>query len=137
MTGKFKMELEIPNDHGQLRSGVIARARIQKNVRDGVLSIPRDAVLHSRVGTSVFVVQGDHAYRRFVVLGTDQGSLVTIDNGLKTGEKLVVRGHRSLRDSSLVKITETSTRADGMISSDPTVLLDEIGSLHGSKGDNR
>ncbi len=129
MTGKFKMELEIPNPQGHLRSGVIARARIQKNVLDGVLTIPRDAVLHSRSGTSVFVVrsdgQKDHAYRRFIALGTDQGALVTVDKGLNPGDKLVVRGHRALRDSSLVNITEVSTRVDGMLPSDPSVLLEE------------
>ena len=141
MTGKFKMELEIPNAAGHLRSGVIARARIQKNIIEGVLSIPRDAVLHSRAGTSVFVVigndQSEHAYRRFVILGTDQGSLVTVDKGLKSGDRLVVRGHRALRDSSLVKVTEISDRTDGMISSDPKVLLEGFSSLDGSKGDNR
>ncbi len=141
MTGKFKMELEIPNPQGHLRSGVIARAKIEKNVLDGVLSIPRDAVLHSRSGTSVFVIQddgqGERAQRRFVALGTDQGALVTVDKGLSAGDRLVVRGHRSLRDSSLVQITEISTRIDGMLDSDPSVLLEDFNSLRGSKGDDR
>ncbi len=122
MTGKFKMELEIPNADGHLRSGVIGRARISKNILNGVLSIPRDAVMHSRGGTMVFVVEGDRAFQRPIVLGADQGSLVTVDRGLKEGDKLVVRGHRTLRDSSLITVTEISDRADGLLPTDPEIF---------------
>ncbi len=131
MTGKFKMELEIPNPDGHLRSGVIGRAKIAKNVLDGVLSIPRDAVMYSRAGTTVFVIEGDRAYQRLIKLGADQGSLVTVDSGLVRGEKLVVRGHRSLRDSSLVTITEQSTRNDGMMAEDSAELLLESATTEG------
>ncbi len=131
MTGKFKMELEIPNPDGHLRSGVIGRAKIAKNVLDGVLSIPRDAVMYSRAGTSVFVIEGDRAYQRLIKLGADQGALVTVDSGLIRGEKLVVRGHRSLRDSSLVTITEQSTRNDGMMPEDSAELLQESATTEG------
>jgi membrane fusion protein, multidrug efflux system len=125
MTGKFKMELEIDNPDGKLRSGVIGRARIPKNVLQDIVAIPRDAVLHSRAGTSVFVVDGDRASRRSVQLGVDQGALVTVKSGLVQGDRLVVRGHRALRDSSLVSVTEVSTRRDGMIPGDPAVLADK------------
>ncbi|MCP4293710.1 MAG: HlyD family efflux transporter periplasmic adaptor subunit, partial [bacterium] len=125
MTGKFKMELEIPNLQGHLRSGVIGRAKIQKNVLAGVLSVPRDAVLISRNGESVFVVQQDRSFRKSVVLGAYQGGLVTVKQGLAVGDKVVVRGHRSLRDSSLVKVTEVSTRADGLLDTDPEVLRED------------
>lgn len=123
MTGKFKMELEIPNSDGLLRSGVIGRAKIAKNVLNGVLSIPRDAVMHTRNGTSVYVVEGDRALLRSISLGADQGAMVIVDGGLNSGEKLVVRGHRSLRDSSLVQITESATRSDGMMPDDSAELL--------------
>lgn len=131
MTGKFKMELEIPNADGHLRSGVIGRAKIAKNVLDGVLSIPRDAVMHTRKGTSVFVVEGDTAHLRLIDLGADQGSMVTVDSGLSQGDKLVVRGHRSLREGSLIKVTETSTRSDGMMPDDSAVLLQESTTTEG------
>ena len=133
MTGKFKMELEIPNPEGKLRSGVIGRARIPKNILEGVVSIPRDAVLYSRLGTSVFVVNGDRAFKRPVALGADQGALVTVAKGLAVGEKVVVRGHRSLRDSSLVKVTEVATKSNGLMPDDPTELLEKSGSVEGDR----
>jgi len=131
MTGKFKMELEIPNPDGHLRSGVIGRAKISKNILNGVLSIPRDAVMHTRHGTSVFVVNGDHAFLQTIILGADQGAMVTVDKGLEAGDQLVVRGHRSLRDGSLIKITEVSSRPDGMMPEDPDVLLSDSRTLEG------
>jgi len=123
-TGKFKLEIRIPNPDGRLRSGLIGRARLPKTVREDVLTIPRDAVLPYRHGDSVFVVEGDRALRRPLLLGPDQGALVTVRRGLEGGEKLIVRGHRALSDSSLVKVVEVSTRPDGMLPSDPQVLLD-------------
>lgn len=123
MTGKFKMELEIPNPDGKLRSGIIGRAKISKNTLEGILSVPRDAVMHSSIGTFAFVVEGDRALLRYIKLGADQGSLVTVDEGLEIGDKMVVRGHRSLRDSSLVNITEISKRKDGLMVHDPANLF--------------
>ena len=140
-TGKFKMELEIPNSEGLLRSGVIGRARIQKSILPGVLVIPRNAVLFANHGTSVFVVKTEggatRAYRRQVVLGTDQGTLVVVKKGLQPGDHLVVRGHRALRDSSLVRITETATRQDGLLPGDPDFLAESSGAVVAVERDNR
>ncbi|PID80070.1 hypothetical protein CSA17_03545 [bacterium DOLJORAL78_65_58] len=123
-TGKFKIEIRIPNEDGHLRSGLIGRAQLPKVVRRDVLTIPRDAVLPYRHGDSVFVVRGDRAKRRTLLLGPDQGNLVTVRRGLEPGDQLIVRGHRALSDSSLVRVVEVSTRPDGMLPTDPEVLLD-------------
>ncbi len=124
MTGKFKLELAIDNTAGQLRSGVIGRARMPKNALTAVVTIPRDAVMHSRQGTFVFVIEGDRALRKFIKLGVDQGALVLVTQGLQSEDKLVVRGHRSLRNGSLVNITEVSTRRDGLLDGDPAALVE-------------
>lgn len=123
-TGKFKLEIQIPNPEGRLRSGVIGRARLPKATRQDVIAIPRDAVVPYRHGDSVFLVEGDRALRRPVLLGPDQGGLVTVRRGLAEGEKLIVRGQRALGDSTLVRVVETATRPDGMLPTDPEVLLD-------------
>ncbi len=119
MTGKFRVEIEIPNGDLALSAGVIGRARLPKQTLEGAVIIPRDAVLPGREGFTAFVVEGDRARSRVLDLGPDQGALVLVRSGLQAGDLLVVRGHRELRDGSLVKITETSTAADGSISGDP------------------
>jgi RND family efflux transporter MFP subunit len=122
MTGKFKVEIEIPNDDLHYNSGVIGRARLPKHVYDDVIAIPRDAVIQARTGPVVFVVEGDRARRRPLSLGMDQGLMVMVADGLDQGEQLVVRGHRELRDGSLVQITERATHPDGSLDSDPDVV---------------
>ena len=111
MTGKFAVEIEIPNPDLRWQSGVIGRARLPKHRTADVVAVPRDAVLPGRAGPSVFVVEGDRARRRQVELGADQGLMVVVDRGLEPGEQLVVRGQRDLRDGSLVAVTETATDA--------------------------
>ncbi len=119
MTGKFKVEIEIPNPDLKYHSGVIGRARLGKNLVSNVVVIPRDAVLPGRIGPTAFVVVNDRAVLRSLELGADQGLMVVVREGLAPGEQLVVRGHRDLRDGSLVRVTETATSADGTMPDDP------------------
>jgi len=128
MTGKFKVEIEIPNPHLKYHSGVIGRARLGKNLASNVVAIPRDAVLPGRIGPTAFVVENDRAILRRLELGADQGLMVVVLEGLAAGERLVVRGHRDLRDGSLVRVTETATTADGTMPDDPAnVAADQAG----------
>ncbi len=119
MTGKFAVEIGIPNGDLRWRSGVIGRARLPKHRTAGVIAVPRDAVLPGRAGPTVFVVEGDRARRRQVALGAYQGLMVIVAEGLAAGERLVVRGQRDLRDGSLVTVTETASAADGSLPGDP------------------
>ena len=118
-TGKFAVEIEIPNDELRYRSGVIGRARLPKRVTAGVVTVPRDAVLDGRAGPTAYVVEGDRAHLRQLVLGPFQGLMVVVESGLAPGELLVVRGQRDLRDGALVQVTETATAADGSLPGDP------------------
>lgn len=121
-TGKFPVEIEIPNPGLALHSGVIGRARLPRHTIADVVIVPRDAVVAGDAGPQVYVVEGDRAVRRRVVLGEDQGLLVIVREGLAAGERLVVRGQRELAPGSLVNVTETATAADGSVPGDPDVV---------------
>ena len=122
MTGKFKVEIEIPNPDLTLRSGVIGRARLGKNTVHDVVAIPRDAVLTGRAGPVAYVVEAERAVLRRLVLGAEQGMMVVVTEGLQLGDELVVRGHRELREGSLVRITERAENADGSTGADPAMV---------------
>lgn len=121
-TGKFPVEIEIPNPDLSLHAGVIGRARLPRHTVAEAVVVPRDAVLASDAGPRVFVVNGDRAAVRDLTLGEDQGLLVVVREGLRAGEKLVVRGQRELSEGSLVTITETATATDGTVAGDPAVV---------------
>lgn len=130
MTGKFKVEIEIPNPDLKFQSGIIGRARLDKNLVTDVVAIPRDAVLAGRTGPTAFVVEDERAVLRRLDLGAYQGLMVVVRAGLQPGDQLVVRGHRDLRNGNLVRITEEATSADGTIETDPG---DVIGAGSGSR----
>lgn len=121
-TGKFPVEIEIPNPDLKLHSGVIGRARLPRRTLADVVVVPRDAVISAGDGPQVYVVEGDRAARRRIELGEDQGLLVVVRAGLAAGERLVVRGQRELADGSLVSVTETATAPDGTLPADPEAV---------------
>lgn len=112
-SGKFPVEVRIPNPDLTLRAGVVGRARVLKQSHAGAVVIPRDAVVYTDKGEGVFVVEGDRARARPIALGADQGLMVIVAQGLAAGDRLVVRGQRDLIDGALVSITETAERVDG------------------------
>lgn len=122
--GKFPVEITIDNRSLDLRPGLLGRARIEKQAHSEVIAVPREAVLATNDGSSVFVADGEHARRRKVVLGVDQGTLVEVRSGLEAGDQLIVRGHRDLADGTPIRIQERATRRDGSIESDPNVVHD-------------
>lgn len=121
-TGKFPVEIHVPNPDLALRGGVIGRARVVRGTTDGLVAIPRDAVMPGDGVDHVFVVEGDRARKRTVTLGPGQGLMVAVREGLAPGDLLVVRGHRDLRDGSLVEIGERVPYGDGTDRDDPDVL---------------
>lgn len=121
-TGKFKVEIELPNPELRLRSGVIGRARLGKNTLEGVLTIPRDAIVSGPAGETAYVVHNRRAVARLLTLGADQGVMVQVLKGLAPGDSLVVRGQREVREGSLVAVTEVAARADGSLAGDPAAV---------------
>jgi multidrug efflux pump subunit AcrA (membrane-fusion protein) len=63
-------------------------------------------VLDEGVKRYVFVVEGNQAIRKPVVTGMEQERLIEIVEGVKEGDKIVVRGQESLRDRSTIRVIE-------------------------------
>ena len=136
VTGKFKVEVHVDNADLALRAGVVARARIHKVTHEDVLVAPRDAVMYTVYGYVVYVVEGDRALRREVETGPDQGLMIVIEQGLASGDRLVVRGQRDLIDGALVDVTEQADARDGSSDGDPSEVV-EAASTGGGEGAGR
>ena len=122
MTGKFQVEIEVDNPDLTVRPGIVGRAEILKQAHEGVVVIPRDAVVPQPDGDAVYVVEDEHARLRSIRLGPDQGLLTTVRHGLRPPDRLIVRGQRDVLDGSLVRVTEQSTAVDGSLDSDPNLV---------------
>ncbi len=93
MTRTLRMRLVFDNADGRLRPNMLARIRIEGDARDGVLSIPREAVIRSGDGERVVLDAGEGRFRvQRVVTGLHGGDRVEVLEGLTDDDVVVVSG---------------------------------------------
>jgi len=90
-----------------LRPGMFLRGKIVVSSNPG-LSVPATAILPQTNGSAiVYLLQGEKAIEQEVVLGELlPGDQVEIKSGLKTGDRVVVKGAAFLKDGDLVSIVK-------------------------------
>jgi RND family efflux transporter MFP subunit len=95
-----------------LRDGLVVRATLILGTREKAISIPREAIIKRTGGDFVFVVTDSVAHRRSVVVGSLIGDRYVIEEGLKSGDPLVIVGAQNLKDGTPVAIEQQGTPAD-------------------------
>ena len=105
-TRTLQAEINVPNPGRLLKPGMFAKIEVLLKDKPDALAVPREAVIEEGVKRFVFVVEGTQAIRKPVVTGIEQGRLIEIVEGVKEGDKIVVKGQESLRDRSTIRIVE-------------------------------
>jgi membrane fusion protein, multidrug efflux system len=103
-TRTTRVEVTLDNAARRLRSGMIVRARIARQILRDVIMIPLSSIIPLEDGRMVYVVNEGQAERREVVLGMIRGSQVQILEGLHPGDLLIVRGHRQVGPGQQVRV---------------------------------
>ncbi len=86
------------NNPGGLHSGTNVKAYLLGTPREGVISVPKEAIVEESGVFSVYVETGHCEYeRREVSLGASDGIRTEIKSGLKPGDKVVTKGAMSVR----------------------------------------
>jgi membrane fusion protein, multidrug efflux system len=105
----FTIEVEVPNAGHALKPGMVANVEIARERRAESLVVPRHAVLRLEGGYSVFVAvphgTGWRAESRPVVPGAAHGGGVVIEQGLASGERVVVVGQQRVAHGDALIIT--------------------------------
>lgn len=104
-TGTVTVTLEV-DAQGKLRPGMFARVYLEIDRHDGVVVIPREAMVLDSIGDTVFVRTGDVAERREINLGFREGESVEVLEGLRHGEELIVLGQEGLADQTPVSVLD-------------------------------
>lgn len=105
----FNVEVEIPNPNLRLKSGMFASIRLFVGQKETFVIFREILITDLVTGVSyAFVVEGDQAVRRRLILGERSGLLIEVLEGLKEGENLVIKGQNRLRPGSKVKIIQES-----------------------------
>ncbi|MCC6572351.1 MAG: efflux RND transporter periplasmic adaptor subunit [Planctomycetes bacterium] len=103
-TRMVEMIAQVQGDTKALKPGAFAQIKIPVGANENAPSVPQTAVRPSDRGFLAFVVQNGVAKERVLKLGlrTEDGRVEVLD-GIKIGEKVVVRGAEALRDGAQVK----------------------------------
>lgn len=101
----FPVKIRLQNPDLRLRPGMIARVSMARERVQNTLVIPLDAVIEQEKGRIVFVEQQGRAVRREIETGAKSGTRVRVLSGLRTGDRLIVFGHRNLIGGERVQVT--------------------------------
>jgi RND family efflux transporter MFP subunit len=106
-TRTFPVEIHVDNGDLEILPGMRARVIIPRKTWKNVLVVPRDAILQGFENKEAMVLPGDDqvgkAELRTVDLGPARGNEVVVTSGLAAGERLIVKGHRSIVNGTKVK----------------------------------
>ena len=97
--GTVEAIFALPNPGNRLRPGMRAELSLAASKREGVLSVPRDAVQGDRADRHVFIkdYEIENAFVKSpVVTGESSGDRVEIVSGLCPGDEVVTRGAYAL-----------------------------------------
>lgn len=109
-TRTFPVEIHVPNGDLEILPGMRARVIIPRKTWKDVVVVPRDAILQGYEAKEAMVLPTDDdvgpASLRKVSLGPARGNRIVVTDGLAAGERLIVKGHRSIVDGTRVKSVE-------------------------------
>ncbi|MBV8491056.1 MAG: efflux RND transporter periplasmic adaptor subunit [Candidatus Eremiobacteraeota bacterium] len=104
-TGTLTVEARFPNPDGLLRPGGFARVRLTTERRSNALLVPETAITKSQGVDTVYVVGDDKkVVLRTVKLGPHYEKSFVVENGLKSGERVVVEGTQKVFPGQTVEI---------------------------------
>ena len=110
-TGTIKLKAQFDNTDDALFPDQFVTARLKMHTVSGATLVPSASVQRGAPGTFVYVVNADSTVSlRKLILGPASGDLVSVQDGVKPGEKVVVDGLDKLRDGAQVALIADNTR---------------------------
>lgn len=99
-TRSVKVRTEVPNRDGRLKPDMFANVEIITDMHRTAVSIPQSALLDDGGKSVVFIAKGAGYEKRAVTPGIQSNDRVEIIDGLKAGDKVVVKGNYLLLQQS-------------------------------------
>ena len=108
----FSVEVTIPNGDNRLKPGMVATLSVGAGkIEQPTTVVPLSAVVRSSKhaeGFAVFVVEDQggksFAHERVVEIGDTLGNMISVTQGLKVGERIVVVGGTQIKDGDEIQV---------------------------------
>lgn len=118
-TGTFATRAGFPNEDERLLPGMFVTATMTLGTESSALTIPEVAVQHGQTGDYVFVILGDKAMKRDIVVDRMQDDVAVIASGLEEGTTVAIDGLLGLKDGSVVAIAQEKEPAPSVATTSP------------------
>lgn len=108
-TGSANVRASFPNENGLIRSGSSAVVRIPSEVKDAII-VPQSATYELQDKRFAVVVDKDNKTKGVAITTspTSNGKYFIVENGLKTGDKIVLEGVAAIKNDTEIKASEES-----------------------------
>ncbi len=100
----YSLDLSLDNADGAILPDMFVRVEMVKKEVLQSLSVPLYAVVNRNGDQSVYVVVGESAQARPVMLGLLDGWRVEVKQGLQPDDRVIIVGHRSVKDGDPVQV---------------------------------
>lgn len=108
-TGTVKLRATVSNGDRRFWPGRFAKVRLVLDTRRDAVLVPAEAPQLSAKGAFVFVIKSDSSSElRPVKVGQRQGELVVIEDGVKAGEQVVVKGQLGVTPGGKVRVAQSA-----------------------------
>jgi membrane fusion protein (multidrug efflux system) len=105
-TRDYLVKARVGNPEAKLKPGAFAAAVVTVETHADRPVVPEQALVATRTGYIVYVVEEGKARRRDVRIGVREPGVAEIVEGVSVGERVVAAGHMNLSDGSPVAIEE-------------------------------
>src|SRR3982074_860799 len=110
-TGTIKLKAQFDNTNDALFPAQFVTARLRMDTVSGATLVPSASVQRGAPGTFVYVVNADNTVSlRKLSRGPASGDLVSVQDGVKPGERVVIDGLDKLRDGAQVALIADNAR---------------------------
>ena len=103
-TRRLPVEIELADEDGRLRPGLVAKFTVQTGEPRMALRVPLEGVFERFGSQHVYVVVDGIAHRRAVTLGQIRGGLAEVIHGVQEGDLVVTKGVTRVVDESKVLV---------------------------------
>lgn len=103
-TQLYPVRIYIPNENHLIKSGMFAQVKTSIDTREDVIAVRSEAIVQKGEETVVYVVEDNKAVERNVIVGLDTGTYAEIVEGIKDGEKIIIKGQNYVENGAKVKV---------------------------------
>jgi len=108
-TRTLRFQVDVPNADAKLYAGMYGEVRLPVAAERPTLTVPTSALVFGAEGTFVWVVEGDRAHKKSVVVGRDFGTELEITSGLSATDDVVKNPGERLVEGMTVRVSRAGS----------------------------